>query len=343
MKVTLEEIIIKKKTFLEIFPKFESNCLCGHEIERQFYIMNKYTQKVKVIGSKCIEKFLPKNNRRKTCIVCGKAHQNRKDDKCKNCRPKKLPGNKCNIQGCNNRHKNRKYNICSDCGKVECNECGDEIYIFDIPNISMINEDIYGDCKYYSCDGEYILTDKQQSIIYNDRIYYKIPFEEKDDAKEFGAMWDKNKRLWYITSKVDKSRFLRWNKIDLLPKKKLIKKSINKSKSEELIEHLSHLNDLYESHKSPEKKEALKLQIQDFLKELKDLDYDRFNFYIKEHKLQQIESIMLFGKYKGETIKDVYNKDIKYLEWIIKETNLQKDIHIRTKLDINNFIKNIKK
>ena len=33
------------------------------------------------------------------------------------------------------------------------------------------------------------------------KIYLKVPFDEKDEAKKMGAKWDKSKKRWYITPK----------------------------------------------------------------------------------------------------------------------------------------------
>ena len=80
----------KKKIGHTIFPSFKDTCQCGHKpIKRQYYIRNKFTNEIKIIGSECKNTFLPKQNRKKTCQKCGDPHQNRKDDLCNNCRPKK--------------------------------------------------------------------------------------------------------------------------------------------------------------------------------------------------------------------------------------------------------------
>jgi ribonuclease HI len=33
------------------------------------------------------------------------------------------------------------------------------------------------------------------------KIYLKVPYDEKDEAKKMGAKWDKSKKRWYITPK----------------------------------------------------------------------------------------------------------------------------------------------
>lgn len=42
------------------------------------------------------------------------------------------------------------------------------------------------------------------------RIYLDVPFEEKDQAREQGARWDKQAKRWYIFTDQDKSGFARW-------------------------------------------------------------------------------------------------------------------------------------
>ena len=32
------------------------------------------------------------------------------------------------------------------------------------------------------------------------RLYLKVPFAQKDVAKELGAMWERDKKLWYVVS-----------------------------------------------------------------------------------------------------------------------------------------------
>lgn len=42
------------------------------------------------------------------------------------------------------------------------------------------------------------------------KVYLKVPFDEKDEAKSCGARWDQNKKSWYIMSNMDKSKFVKW-------------------------------------------------------------------------------------------------------------------------------------
>ena len=36
------------------------------------------------------------------------------------------------------------------------------------------------------------------SCLYDNKIYLNVPFNEKNDAKNLGAKWDKNKKKWFI-------------------------------------------------------------------------------------------------------------------------------------------------
>lgn len=37
----------------------------------------------------------------------------------------------------------------------------------------------------------------------NDKIYLNVPYEEKEHAKQFGAKWDANLKLWYVIGNED--------------------------------------------------------------------------------------------------------------------------------------------
>jgi hypothetical protein len=42
------------------------------------------------------------------------------------------------------------------------------------------------------------------------RINLQVSFEDKDLAKRRGALWDPNKRVWYIVDQPDLTLFERW-------------------------------------------------------------------------------------------------------------------------------------
>lgn len=51
------------------------------------------------------------------------------------------------------------------------------------------------------------------------RFYIKVPFLEKDDAKEKGAKWDRYKKLWYYTNAADADKFKEWPAVEVEQKK----------------------------------------------------------------------------------------------------------------------------
>ena len=68
---------------IRITPKFKSHCVCGQELQRNCWVYNKDNNRMKVIGSECINKFIKK---RRTCHLCGEEHKNRIVNRCNECR-----------------------------------------------------------------------------------------------------------------------------------------------------------------------------------------------------------------------------------------------------------------
>lgn len=67
----------------EDIPEHEDRCICGHRIKENCYITD--GNYILTLGNCCIKRFLP-NACSRTCERCGKAHRNRKDNKCVSCR-----------------------------------------------------------------------------------------------------------------------------------------------------------------------------------------------------------------------------------------------------------------
>ena len=94
----------------EKLPEQQDNCICGHEIIDNRYLMNDEGEIV-VVGNCCIKRFLPKDFKQMKCKECGTPHKNRKVDYCNECR----------------------YHYCEKCGKTKkgtyplCSKC----YFFD--------------------------------------------------------------------------------------------------------------------------------------------------------------------------------------------------------------------
>lgn len=42
------------------------------------------------------------------------------------------------------------------------------------------------------------------------RIDLKVPYEDKDEAKRLGALWDAARKTWYIKNKENLRPFLKW-------------------------------------------------------------------------------------------------------------------------------------
>ena len=85
-------------------PKHKEYCICGHYIEKNCYIYNKSTNKLKIIGIECINKF--KLNGR-TCDICGEKHKNRIVNRCNDCR--------YGICDYCDKNIDKKYKICFNC------------------------------------------------------------------------------------------------------------------------------------------------------------------------------------------------------------------------------------
>jgi hypothetical protein len=56
------------------------------------------------------------------------------------------------------------------------------------------------------------LTTFEKWISINDEVarYLSCPFDEKDDVKRLGAIFDKKERAWFIPSRLQEQRFERW-------------------------------------------------------------------------------------------------------------------------------------
>ena len=64
-------------------PKFKNYCVCGQELQRNCWVYNEKNNRMKVIGSECINKFIDK---RRTCHLCNEEHKNRIVNRCNDCR-----------------------------------------------------------------------------------------------------------------------------------------------------------------------------------------------------------------------------------------------------------------
>ena len=44
----------------------------------------------------------------------------------------------------------------------------------------------------------------------NNKFYLDCPYDEKDMCKRIGALWDVDKRKWYVPDTLDPKAFKRW-------------------------------------------------------------------------------------------------------------------------------------
>lgn len=47
-----------------------------------------------------------------------------------------------------------------------------------------------------------------------DRVYFAVPFTEKDRAKRLGGRWDTARGAWYAPAGVDVTAFARWRRLN---------------------------------------------------------------------------------------------------------------------------------
>ena len=44
----------------------------------------------------------------------------------------------------------------------------------------------------------------------NNKFYLDCPYDEKDMCKRIGALWDVDKKKWYVPDTLDREAFKRW-------------------------------------------------------------------------------------------------------------------------------------
>jgi len=52
----------------------------------------------------------------------------------------------------------------------------------------------------------YNINNNNNNNIKSTKVFLKVPFEEKDNAKKYGARWDPSKKKWYYMSDLESSR-----------------------------------------------------------------------------------------------------------------------------------------
>ena len=68
------------------YPPLTNKCVCGQKsLKLNYYLRNRNTGKIIIIGSECYLQFSDKGMRR-TCMSCGEIHRNTSNNLCNNCR-----------------------------------------------------------------------------------------------------------------------------------------------------------------------------------------------------------------------------------------------------------------
>lgn len=60
---------------------------------------------------------------------------------------------------------------------------------------------------------EYLLTLDPQQQTQDEPIYLNVPYAQREDAKELGAHWDAQQRLWYVDANADLKPFDQWRQM----------------------------------------------------------------------------------------------------------------------------------
>jgi len=103
-------------------PPHTTKCLCGHQIQENCYIKHIKTGKILVCGNCCIKRFLPTEQRGRTCDRCQKPHRNRNINLCNEC---KVEWHNCEI--CAKLCSKECGNLCFECRTRPCEVCGKRI------------------------------------------------------------------------------------------------------------------------------------------------------------------------------------------------------------------------
>lgn len=185
-----------------IQPDHKSECICEHKIQNNCYITDKRNKRnsIIVVGNCCMKRFLPYSGR--TCSVCSSAHKNRKDNYCNDCRNNLLTREvwfsvpfadrkKAKLMGA-------KFN--PKCKVWYANTLSVEFQMKQSwPVIESksaqwhrIWEKVIKSAKLQCPDFEL-----EQKIV---EIPFKVPYEDREKAKQFGARWEPNKKYWYAAT-----------------------------------------------------------------------------------------------------------------------------------------------
>ena len=94
------------------FPYKEFECICGHDIVENCFMVDKTRKKFIHMGNCCIKRFMPENKSSRTCELCEEPHKNRKDNLCHDCRE---TYNRCVICKEYFEFDDKKHEYCDEC------------------------------------------------------------------------------------------------------------------------------------------------------------------------------------------------------------------------------------
>ena len=69
----------------EIYYSIARQCICGHDIKRNYLYKNKYNNDVIILGSCCIKTFSTEYEKERKCFDCGIKIKKNKNNQCKEC------------------------------------------------------------------------------------------------------------------------------------------------------------------------------------------------------------------------------------------------------------------
>ena len=143
-------------------PPIARECMCGHPIVKQCYIQAKGKPEIglAVVGSCCIKRFIP-TGKDLICEKCNAPHQNRKNNMCNECRME------AKIQA-EPEHKKRER----------------ERRILNKMRIEEERKEA---------------RESELKKFRESQVYIRVPFANKEWAKERGARWDVDERMWYCS------------------------------------------------------------------------------------------------------------------------------------------------
>jgi hypothetical protein len=209
--IQIINLIEKRKTLYEL-ELLKSKLTDRIEIMKNKELIKKELEKITEIKGRFeVMKKIIKDTKKNTCINCpdklpNKSKFHLKNLICKECHTYENSIINIKCKHCNyknitiNLEKETDFNLklyektdkkCKQC-RIICENKKNGIYnlICEICKEEYQNKNPFQTTKCYPCYSEHIHN--------TDKIYLNIPFDRKDEGKEFGTKWDKNEKSWYI-------------------------------------------------------------------------------------------------------------------------------------------------